>query len=134
MLVTSFYQLILISCWANSISIMLRVNFITTKFERNFENLKRSHLLFQVEATSTSTALRLARPLPHSKGTVIYKTSAETKLIKTNGSLVHHQNDGTGVKRHFTVNVLQRPANWAFPQSKVRKQHFLLRFTLFAFY
>ena len=89
---------------------MLGVNFITT-FERNFEKLKRSHLLFQVEATSTSTALRLARPLPHSKDTVIYKTSAETKLIKTNGSLVHHQNDGTGVKRHFTVNVLQRPAN-----------------------
>lgn len=112
---------------------MLGVNFITT-FERNFEKLKRSHLLFQVEATSTSTALRLARPLPHPKGPVIYKTSAETKLIKTNGSLAHHQNDGTGVKRHFTINILPRPANRAFPQSKVRKQHFLLRFTLFAFY
>ena len=88
---------------------MLGVNFIT--FERNFEKLKRSHLLFQVEATSTSTALRLARPLPHPKGPVIHKTSAETKLIKTNGSLAQYQNDGTGVKRHFTINILQRPAN-----------------------
>lgn len=68
-----------------------------------------SHLLFQIEATSTTVTLRLALPPCHSHPGEARSLGAKTKLTKTNGFLIT-QMIKRG-KKHFNVNLLQSPGN-----------------------